>query len=65
MRRATVRHGIYWRHLQDIYGVRTVRSALAYGLPFVVSLAAIVGHLVSGRAGEAAAELAKAATGLR
>lgn len=63
---ATLRgHGIYWRHLLDIYRVRTLRAAFAYGVPVVLATVTIVDHLVSGRAGDAAAELVKTASGFR
>ena len=57
--------GIYWRHLLDIYELRTIQSALAYGLPLAVSVAAIVAHLAAGRGEEAAGELVKSAQGLK
>lgn len=63
---ATIRpHRIYWRHLLDTYRVRSLQAALAYGIPLLVSIGVIIDHLVSGRTGDAAAELAKTAAGIR
>ncbi|MEJ7784621.1 MAG: hypothetical protein WKF96_07445 [Solirubrobacteraceae bacterium] len=58
-------HNMYWRHLLDIYRVRTLRVVVGYGLPFGVAIATIVAELISGNASDAAVELAKTASSLR
>jgi hypothetical protein len=58
-------HNMYWRHLLDIYRVRTLRVVVGYGLPFAIAIATIVAELISGNASDAAAELAKTASSLR
>jgi hypothetical protein len=63
-RKSLRRVRLHWRHLLDLYRLRTIRVAAAYALPLGVTLVAMAQQILSGDLGSAFNEFIKSLSGL-